>query len=175
MNVEEKTQTINILNGYNSLNIDEIITQYFQVQNTDIESKLILGNYTASHLINVIKKIIENFRVELNSEGWSSLPSHVSHHDFGTRHLPAELQSLFNQLNSRAFDGNTLVFVEYLIYYQRVNNFWHRNKSEIKIDKINEIENLIITKNQTFQNSLNEYNILKKNVENLSAALWHYP
>lgn len=124
MTVEEKNQMTTILNGYTSLKIDEIIISHFQANDTDISSKLVLGNYTAQNLISVIKKLIANFKTEVNSEGWPSLPSHVAHHDYGTRHLPADLQSLLNQLNARAFDANTLVFIDYLIYYQRVNNCW---------------------------------------------------
>lgn len=171
MTVEEKNQMTTILNGYTSLKIDEIIISHFQANDTDISSKLVLGNYTAQNLISVIKKLIANFKTEINSEGWPSLPSHVAHHDYGTRHLPTDLQSLLNQLNARAFDANTLVFIDYLIYYQRVNNFWHTNDVKIKIEKINEIEELIKSKSVVFQNSLNEYNALKANAEKLSISL----
>lgn len=171
MTVEEKNQVTNILNGYTSLKIDEMIITHFQIKDNDIDSKLVLGNYTAFNLINVIKKLISNFKTEVNSEGWPSLPSHVAHHDFGTRHLPADLQTLLNHLNSNTYDVNTLACIDYLIYYQRVNNFWHSNEVKVKIEKINEIETLIISKNIAFQNSLTEYGALKANAEKLSASL----
>ena len=170
MTIEEKNQIINILNGFTTLNIEELVVSHFQLKDEDVATKQVLGPHTGASLIKLIKKIIANLKLEINSDGWSSLPSHVNHHDFGTRHLSNDLQALLNQLNSRTFDGNLIVFMEYIIYYQRVNNFWHKSELNIKIENVNEIENLIISKNQAFQNSLNEYNTLKSNVERLSTS-----
>lgn len=171
MTIEEKNLMNTILSGYDSINISSLIIEHFQAKDSDIQSRIVLGNYTVFSLINSIKKLIENFKVEINSEGWPSLPSHVTHQDFGTRHLPADLQSLLHALNSRSFDGNLLVFLDYLIYYQRVNNFWHSNTLNFKIERIEEIENLISSRNIALENTLKEYNNLKSDVEKLYISL----
>ncbi|MDX2172444.1 MAG: hypothetical protein SFY56_04945 [Bacteroidota bacterium] len=164
----EKTQILDIIKILESLNIQKILIDKFSLNEKNINSLPILGPYTGQELIDSTIKIISNLKREVNSNGWSSLPSHMLHHDFGNRHLISDLLSLQTQLSQNTIDGNYMMFIDWLIYYERSNNFWHVSENIIETEKLKEIENNIVLKNELYSKSLNQFEALSTQTQKLT-------
>jgi len=165
MNQEEKNGIVNILKNLEAINIREFLINFYKSKDTDFNSKIVLGNYTVSGLVNAIDRLKYNFSIELNSTGWSSLPAHVQHHELGTRHLQSDLQNLYNQISTKEIDVNFITYLDWLIYYQRVNHFWNLSKEVIDVQKISELKNDLNAKKEFYTKYILDIDTLKKDIE----------
>jgi hypothetical protein len=162
MTQEEKNAFVNILQSFDSLNIQQVLIDFYNA--TDIDSRLVLGHYTVDGLIKATERVITNFKQEINSDGWSSLSNHATHQEFGNRSLSSDLQNLYNQLSGKQIDGNYITYLDWLIYYQRTNNFWHSTKAISDTDNLRSIESELKTKKELYTKYLNDIEVLKADI-----------
>lgn len=131
MNITQRQNILNSIEQIEQLNLIELLNG--QYPNEGDASKIIIGNFNAAQLIQLIQRIISQLKNELNDGLGLLLPqSQNFQNDFGIVNLESDCANMYAWLLAADFNSAT-TRVESLIYYQIINGFW--DKARIKTEK----------------------------------------
>ncbi|MCU0443131.1 MAG: hypothetical protein MUE96_12095 [Bacteroidia bacterium] len=133
MNINQKQNILNSIEQINNLNLIDLLNQAYP--NEGDATKIIIGNFNAAQLIQLINRINKQLKNELNNGIGLLLPqSHNFNNDFGSVNLEVDLSNMAAWLSSADFNS-AASRVESLIYYQILNGFWDKPQTEASNSK----------------------------------------
>lgn len=167
MNINQKQNILNSIEQINQLNLIELLNQAYP--NEGDATKIIIGNFNAAQFIQLIQRITQQLKNELNNGLGLLLPqSQNFHNDFGAVNLENDLSNMYAWLSSADFSSASSR-IESLIYYQILNGFWDKSQT-VEDNSPSETERLI-KELDVIQGKLSSY--IDKNavlVQNLEKA-----
>ena len=179
MNSDQFEQVLDFINDFEKSSYEEKVIENLK------ESQSMIGDYSPEEFIAIIKRILRQFKNELNSSSGRYLPFQYNYNnEFGGGKLLSDLQNLKNHIEAKQYP-NTLGYINRLIYYQISNGFWDKSTrkihkaSEIKIteikDKIGVLEKNIKSILKDFSTEKEEFekyiNAKKEELENIETNL----
>ncbi|MBL7766892.1 MAG: hypothetical protein JNJ58_12400 [Chitinophagaceae bacterium] len=133
MNITQRQNILNSIEQIEQLDLIELLNG--QHPNEGDATKIIIGNFNAAQLIQLILRIISQLKTELNDGLGMLLPqSQNFQNDFGTVNLESDLTNLHSWLSSGDFNSAS-TRVESLIYYQIINGFWDKTRTKTDTTK----------------------------------------
>lgn len=153
MNINQRQNILNSIEQIEQLNLVELLSK--QYPNEGDASKIILGNYNAAQLIQLVQRVVTQLKLELN-EGLGLLLPHSQNfqNDFGSVELENDLSTVQAWLSTPNFNA-VATKIDSLIYYQIINGFWDKSRSRVDPPKA-ETEKLLRELN-IIQGKLNTY------------------
>lgn len=133
MNITQRQNILNSIELIEQLNLIELLIS--QYPNEGDATKIIIGNFNAAQLIQLIQRINSQLKAELNDGLGMLLPqSQNFQNDFGTVNLESDLANMLTWLSAGDFNSAT-TRVESLIYYQIINGFWDKARTKTDTSK----------------------------------------
>lgn len=133
MNITQRQSILNSIEQIEQLKLVELLN--VQSPNEGDATKIIIGNFNAAQLIQLIQRIISQLKNELNDGLGMLLPqSQNFQNDFGTVNLESDLANMHTWLSAGDFNSAT-TRVESLIYYQIINGFWDKARTKTDTSK----------------------------------------
>ena len=131
MNITQRQNVLNSIEQIEQLNLIELLNG--QYPNEGDATKIIIGNFNAAQLIQLIQRIISQLKTELNDGLGLILPqSQNFQNDYGSVNIESDLANIATWIQSGDYPS-VATRIDSLIYYQVINGFW--DQARIKTDK----------------------------------------
>ncbi|WP_445717257.1 coiled-coil domain-containing protein [Flavobacterium sp.] len=156
MTINQRQQVLIILDNIDNIDIDDKLVEKYPGQNDF--TKINIGKYSASEMMDLIYKMTEQLKNELEKGLKYLLPfTENFSNDFGSVNLEQDLNQMYSYLVNKKFE-HVEPILDKLIHYQIKNGFW--DKSGVKKHSIDSSE----LKKQKVSIDLNQ-KAIDKNIE----------